>query len=248
MTTVRIGLIGDRSEGVRAHAAIPQALALAAAGQGHRVEPVWLPTSGLRGAAPEALSGLHGAWCVPGSPYEDMEGALEGIRHARTAGLPFLGTCGGFQHALVEYARNVLDLAQADHAETSPGAEVLVIIPLECSLVGRRGTILLEEGSRARQIYGETSADEEYRCRFGLNPACRPLLEEGGLRFTGFDEEGEVRVAELPGHPFFVATLFQPELHALAGRAHPLVEAFLQAALREEGNRRGCPEQGEPHA
>src|SRR5437867_118360 len=97
---VRVGLIGDYNAQVKAHLAIPRALALSSEGLERRVEPVWLGTRELEGAAERQLSLFDGLWCVPGSPYQSMDGALRAIRFARERGVPFLGTCGGFQHAL----------------------------------------------------------------------------------------------------------------------------------------------------
>jgi len=170
---------------------------------------------------------------VPGSPYASIDGALRAIRFAREHGRPFLGTCGGFQHALIEYARNVLGLADADHAESSPEAEMPLIAPLSCALVGARGTIRFVPGSALAAIYGAPEAVEGYHCSYGLNPRYRSLLESSPLRISAVDEAGEVRGVELAGHPFFVATLFQPELSALAGTPHPLVRAFVAAAVQQ---------------
>jgi CTP synthase (UTP-ammonia lyase) len=162
-----------------------------------------------------------------------MGGALRAIRFARERGVPFLGTCGGFQHALIEYARNVLGMEGADHAESNPEAATHIITPLACSLVGAKGRIALAEGSRVRDIYGAGEAAEEYHCNFGFNPQYRTLLDVGALRVTGIDEGGDARVVELDGHPFFIATLFQPELSALSGGRHPLVAAYVRAAACE---------------
>src|SRR5436305_12424662 len=118
--TVRIGLIGDFNPEVKAHIAIPQALTLASRHVGCDVVAEWLPTPSLESETEQRLSGFDGLWIVPASPYESMEGALLAIRFAREHGVPFLGTCGGFQHALLEYARNVLHLSGADHAESNP--------------------------------------------------------------------------------------------------------------------------------
>src|SRR5258708_36323411 len=100
MSALRIGLIGDQQEGVLAHIAIPKALNLAASLVGCEVTTVWLPTRKLEGDAAAKIDGLDGLWCVPASPYKSMDGALQAIRIARERGIPFLGTCGGFQHAL----------------------------------------------------------------------------------------------------------------------------------------------------
>jgi CTP synthase (UTP-ammonia lyase) len=233
MSALRIGLIGDYDPEVPAHRAIPVALRLAADRAGTAVEPVWLHTSALSGDVPGRLAGLAGLWCVPASPYANAAGALAAIRYARESGRPFLGTCGGFQHALLEYARNVLGRRDAEHAEEHPDAAVPLIAPLACSLVEQTGPVVFTDGSRLRSIYGAAEAEEPYRCRYGLNPAYEHLLAGTALRVAARDRGGEVRAVELDGHPFFVATLYQPERAALRGESRPLVEAFVAAALGE---------------
>jgi CTP synthase (UTP-ammonia lyase) len=132
---------------------------------------------------------------------------------------------------LIEFARHAAGLAAADHAETNPSADTLVVAPLACSLVEKTGLIRFAPDSLIRSAYGCDTAHEGYHCSYGLNPAHRAALERAGLRFTAFDENGEVRAAELPvvAHPFFVGTLFQPERAALRGELPPLVAAFVHA-------------------
>jgi CTP synthase (UTP-ammonia lyase) len=160
-----------------------------------------------------------------------MDGALRAIRRARERGKPFVGSCGGFQHALIEYARHVAGLSDADHAESNPGAAQPLITPLSCALVGASGRVHFTPGSRLRDIYGVDEAHEGYYCSYGLNPSLQARVLDGGLRVAARDDQGQVRAVELPAHRFFVATLYQPELSALAGRTHPLVVALLRAAL-----------------
>lgn len=231
MRTQRIGLVGDFNPNVLAHRAIPEALALAAKALVISVEPVWLATDKIEIGNAAALAGFDGLWCVPASPYASMDGALWAIRFARENGIPFLGTCGGFQHALIEYARNVAGIGDAEHAETNPDASNLVISPLACSLVEQTGTVRLKENSLIRKACGKAEIIEDYHCRFGLNPVFRERLAAGELQITGWDKTGEARAFELSGHPFFVATLFQPERSALHDQSHPLVCAFVAAAM-----------------
>jgi len=223
----RIGLIGDYNEQVAAHIAIPQALQLASQAAGRKVVPVWLATTSL---GPQTdYSSLDGLWCVPASPYANMAGALDAIRFAREANLPFFGTCGGFQHALIEHARNVLGEKEADHAESNPTASFPLVSPLACPLKGATGRVLLKPHSRAASSYGRLEVEETYNCNYGLNPQFRSLLEHGRLRVAGWDENQEVRIVELDHHPFFMATLFQPERSALKGSAHPLIIEFVRS-------------------
>lgn len=228
MDIVRIGLIGEYSPDVVAHRTIPIALSMASATLGCNVEYDWLPTDKIA-ADIAVVEPYDGLWCVPASPYASMEGALNSIRYARESGIPFLGTCGGFQHALIEYARNMLHIEEADHAESNPDASVLFVTPLTCALRGVKGTVMLDPGSMAARIYGKTEAIEEYNCGFGLNPKYRPIIEESELPITGVDDEGEARVIELRGHPFFIGTLYQPERAARDGIEHPIITAFVRA-------------------
>lgn len=134
-------MIGDRNLEVRAHVAIPRALDLAGHGLPRPLEPVWLSTITLTHGLEARLASLSGLWCVPNSPYASMEGALSAIRFAREQNVPFLGTCGGFQHALIEFARDVLGMTEADHAETNPRAAVPFVSALACALTGTSGMI-----------------------------------------------------------------------------------------------------------
>lgn len=224
---ISIGLIGDYDKSVPAHQAIPLALQFAVEALEVEVDFEWVPTEEI--AAATRVTCFSGLWCVPASPYRSMEGALRAIRHARESGLPFLGTCGGFQHAVIEYARNVLGWADAEHAETAPDAARAVISLLECSLVETSGAVRFMPGSRLAAAYGVTEATEGYRCRYGLNAEFRSVLLAGPLRATAEDEDGEVRAVELDGHPFFVATLFQPECASLAGKSALLVVTLVRA-------------------
>lgn len=101
------------------------------------VDISWIPTATLESNI-DQLGQFDGIWCVPGSPYKSLIGALEGIRWARQSRKPFLGTCGGFQHVVLEYARNVLGIHEAQHEEYDPYASKLIVSRLPCSLVGNR--------------------------------------------------------------------------------------------------------------
>ncbi len=226
-----VALVGDYNPAVTAHRAIPLALELAGRNLGLRVEGRWVPTVDLTPST-SPLDGAAAAWCVPASPYASTAGALAAIRRARLEGLPFLGTCGGFQHLILEYAAAEWKLDSVAHAELEPEAANPVIAPLACALVEQQGEIRLQADSRTARAYGSAAVVEGYHCRYGLNPRYADRLTAGPLRAKGWDASGEVRVVELDDHPFFVGTLFQPERAALAGRVPPLVTALLKAAAR----------------
>lgn len=225
--TLRIALVGDYNHDVPAHQAIPLAIDDAAAVLDITADYDWLATTEL--TSPEDLVGYDAIWLVPASPYKNADAAFIAARYARENSMPFLGTCGGFQHALIEYARNVLGWQDAAHAETDTVGR-MVIAPLTCSLVEVADTIELRANTLIAKAYGQKEIEEEYRCNYGVSPEFAQELEKGDMRVTGWDAQGEIRAIELVTHPFFVATLFQHERAALAGRPAPLVQALLRAA------------------
>lgn len=227
----RLALVGDRSPNVRSHQRVPGLLAALRERHGLPVDAYWIPTPDAE--QPGAVDGFDAVWLLPGSPYASEAGALGAVRTAREQGIPFLGTCGGFQHALLEYARHVCGLRGARHAENDPdgpGDEIL-IAPLACSLVGHEGLLRTVPGSLAEALLGSREAVERFHCAYGPVPGLLPRLEAAGLRFTAHDPEGAPRVAELPGHPFYLATLFQPELSGDGCVPHPYISAFAEAAV-----------------
>ncbi|HEY1892082.1 MAG TPA: hypothetical protein VGG63_16885 [Steroidobacteraceae bacterium] len=113
--------------------------------------------------------------------------------------VPLLGTCGGFQHLIVEFLRNVVGVADADHEETSPDAPHLAVTALQCSLAGQVHRVRLVRGARARAIYDAEEVREPFYCNYGLNPEYRSLLEPHGLRVSGVGDGDEARVVELSG-------------------------------------------------
>jgi CTP synthase (UTP-ammonia lyase) len=185
-----------------------------------------------------SLDTFDALWCVPGSPFRSMTGALNAIRFARESDRPLIGTCAGFQHIVIEYARNVLGFADAQHAEYDASASTLFVTPLSCSLAG--GVTLwvkVDPESRAGRAYQTPDVQEQYYCNFGLNPEYQALLHDGGLKVVGRDKDGEARVVELPDHRFFIGTLYVPQLNSAPEQPHPLVIAYLEAAVAYRSNR-----------
>jgi len=234
---VTIAIVGDRDDSKVAHQAIPVALAAAAQSLALDLAAEWVPTDAI--ADVRHIASFDAFWLAPGSPYRSLDGALFAIQHARTSGIPFLGTCGGFQHAILEYARHALGWADAQHAESAPGIGRPVISALACALVDVDTTVDLVPGSQIASIYGSLHASAGYRCSYGLNPDFRTALVGGPLRESARDDAGDMRALEIEGHPFFLATLWQPERAALSGERVPLAEALLMAARARPRKLRG---------
>ncbi len=221
-----IGLVGDRNPANRLHVATEKALTDSP--MAPAVE--WLSTERLSEPGAIDLTRYAGFLITPGSPYRSLDGALAAIRHAREHQVPLLGTCGGFQHLVLEFARHVLGRVDADHAETSPGAADLAVTALTCSLAGQTHPVRIVAGTRAASLYGVDEVLEPFFCSYGLNPVYRPLLEAHGLVVSGVDRLGEVRIVELPPQPFFVGALFVPQARHRRDEPHPLISAFIAAA------------------
>lgn len=223
-SAVRLRVVGDHNPAYPSHRELDAALGLLPAG----TTGAWLGTDdpGVRD-----LTGVDGLWIAPGSPYRDDEAVLAVIGAARTGGVPLLATCGGFQYAALEYARHVAGIPTAVHAEVEPGAPDAVIAPLACSLVGQVRTVRAVPGTRLAAIVGTAPFPGTHFCSFGLAPAFLARLEAAGLVIDAHAPDAGVEGFELPGHPFFQATLFQPQVGASrGGPLHPLLLAFVEAA------------------
>lgn len=229
MKQVRIGLVGDYNAAVTAHRAIDECFACANEVSSSRLEPVWLATDKIFAGEASVLESFRGIWLVPASPYRNTGGALWAVEYARMGRVPFLGTCGGFQHAVLEFVRNVLGLKEAGHSENCPDTTFPLLSQMECSLIEKNESINLANSSQLAKIYGARRATETFHCSYGFNLRYEHLLRESELQITARSKDGQIRAVELRQHPFFLATLFQPERRALSGNVHPLVLAFFAA-------------------
>ncbi|WP_280342903.1 CTP synthase C-terminal region-related (seleno)protein [Nocardia abscessus] len=228
--TLHVAIIGDYDASFAPHQATDAALQHAGTRLGVGVEARWLATEPLEADLTE-VEAADVLWCAPGSPYRSLAGALAALRYGRERGIPTLGTCGGCQHMVIEYARHVLGFQDAQHAEYDPYASNLFVSELTCSLAGKTMPVTLTAGTRVADLYGKAEVEEQYYCNFGLNPAHQSTLNDGGFLVTGVDGDGEARVLELPEHPFYMATLFVPQARSRPDLPHPLIVGLLRAAL-----------------
>jgi len=230
----RLALVGDRSPAVQAHAKIPALVDALTTGSDEPIEIYWLHSTTI--STPGDVTGFDGIWVIPGSPYEHRDGVLAAIQAARTNQIPLLGTCGGFQHLLLEFARNVCGLATVENAEEHAESSEQLIVPLECSLLGQEATVAIAPRTIAARAMGSGPVTERYFCRYGLNADYLQLLQRHGLVISGRDDLGSARVVELSDHPFYVGSLFQPELSSDPTWVHPLIASFA-AAVRAHAAR-----------
>jgi CTP synthase (UTP-ammonia lyase) len=242
MRPLRIGIVGDFDRSRHSHWATEAALFHSAAELGLALQTRWIATTAV--AADRAcLQGCDGIWGAPGAPFASADGMLAAIERARVRDVPYLGTCAGFQYALIELTRNALGLADADSAENDPGGKSanIVVTPVVCPVPERvagkpvlagEGVARPVPGSLLERACGGADLRGEFFCSLEANERFVARWEQAGLRVAARGRDGEMRAFELPRNRFFVATLFQPQLSSSCARPHPLIGAFLRAAAR----------------
>jgi CTP synthase (UTP-ammonia lyase) len=220
--TVRIALIGDENHAYASHRELN-----AVRGQlGTDVESTWLATD-----RPEAgqLDRFDGIWLVPGSPYASDAAAYDAVTYARERDVPFLGTCSGMQYAVIEYTRNVLGDATASHAESDGPDASNVVVPLSCGLFGSEREVRPVVGSRFGELVGNRPFLGRHYCNYAPSAGALRRAAEAGLSVQATADDAGAEVVELPANRFFFASLFQPQIGALANRpVHPLLTEFLR--------------------
>jgi CTP synthase (UTP-ammonia lyase) len=189
-------ILGEYSPESETHRATDAAIRHSLVAWNAELTTSWISTATI---TDDDILQANGVWIAPGSPYKDLSGALQAIRLARENGVPCLGTCGGFQHMILEFARNVLAFTDAGHAEYDPGASRLFISALSCSVVGMELRVKLQPRTIARALYRTEEAVERYYCTFGVNPAyAGTLADSRDLVISGRDVNGEIRIIEFP--------------------------------------------------
>jgi CTP synthase len=205
----------------------------------------WVESDDIERRGPDrVLAGVDGIIVPGGFGNRGIEGKIRAIRHAREKQVPFLGLCLGMQCAVIEFARNVAGLKDANSSEFVPEGPTSVIDLMsdQRTVEDKGGTMrlgsypcVLEKGSRAHEVYGATEIRERHRHRYEFNNAYRDQLTKHGLVLSGLSPDGRlVEIVELQQHPWFLATQFHPEFNSRPRRPHPLFKGFIQAALRHK--------------
>ncbi|WP_329145010.1 hypothetical protein OIU91_10330 [Streptomyces sp. NBC_01456] len=223
----RVALVGDRSPSVRSHARVPFIFESLQEHYALRLDAYWIRT---RAVAKGGLEDFDAIWLMPGSPYASEDGALTAVATARERRIPFLGTCAGFHHAVLQFARDTCGL-DVGHADNEPDCVAPLIVPLKRPLLGHQRIVSIQQKSLTHQLLAASSVTERYNCSYGLSRNYVRDLRDHGLRASGTSENGEVQIVELVDHPFFVATLFQPELASDERQVHPIIRGLAVAAV-----------------
>jgi CTP synthase len=240
--TVTIGLVGKYVDLPDAYLSVVESLRHGGLAADARVEIRWIPAEEVDGLLADShLEGVHGIIVPGGFGIRGVEGKIRAIRHAREERIPFLGLCLGLQCAVIEYARNVLGIADAHSTEFDPTTQSPVIdLMLDQQDVEDMGGTMrlgvypakLSPDSLAGRLYGEPVVYERHRHRWEVNNRYRKALAEAGLASSGVSPDDRlVEMVEIPDHPYFIASQFHPEFTSRPDNPHPLFAGLVRAAL-----------------
>jgi CTP synthase len=242
--TIKIAMVGKYASLADSYVSVNQALASAGAVSGARAKIDWIESEELEsdGDRLNLLNTYEGIVLPQGYGRRGTEGKIAAANYARTAKIPFLGLCFGFQLATVAFARNVLGLKGANSTEIDPKTPhpVIDLLPEQRQVTDLGGTmrlgghdVFVKRPSRAFTIYGRNKIRERHRHRFELNQKYLRRFEEKGLCYTGFSDEGRrAEILELDEHPFYFGTQFHPEYVSRPERPDPIYVAFVSACIK----------------
>ena len=224
----RIAVIGDYNSQEETHNLILKSLEDVSEDLQVELDVQWIASDELD--ISEDLSAFDGFWFSPGSPYRNTKNVLSAIRYARENGVPALGTCAGFQHMVIEFARNVLGLNGADSVENDADCENPVIERLACSLVRKKEQLTISDpDSILGKTMGESEFVGEYRCNYGFNETYSSAFRASDeIKAVVQNNEECLRGFEIKEHPFFVGTLFIPQLDYRGNGPYRIIKSFIK--------------------
>jgi CTP synthase len=245
-SAVTIAMVGKYMDLQDAYLSVTEALMHGGIANSARVNIKYVDSEEVeRDGAKEHLSDVSGVIVPGGFGDRGIQGKIDAIGYARENDIPYLGLCLGLQTAVIEFARNVCGLEDANSREFKEDCDNPVIVYLkEQEYVTELGGTMrlgaypcaLQEGSLAADLYEADEISERHRHRLEVNNEYREVLGENGMAFSGTSPEGDlVEMVELPDHPFFIASQFHPEFKSRPTRAHPLFRGFIGAALEHAG-------------
>ena len=241
-TEVQIAVVGKYVELQDAYKSIAESFIHSGAANQCKVKVSWLQSEDITASnAHKKLSPYHGILVAPGFGDRGIEGKIEAVKYARTENVPFFGICLGMQCAVVEYARNVLNLADAHTTEINPKSSnpVIDLMEHQKKVTDKGGTMRLgsypcklDEHSKAFECYNKTDIKERHRHRYEFNNDYKTKLEAAGMKTTGINPESNlVEIIEIAKHPWFVGVQFHPEYKSTVANPQPLFVGFINAAI-----------------
>jgi CTP synthase len=249
---IKVAIVGKYTDLKDAYMSVKEALSHAALACEREVQIEWIYSGDLeKNKGWDRLAEANGIVVPGGFGERGIEGKIMAARYARERKVPYLGLCLGMQVMCIEFARNVLNMEDANSTEFEAPTEhpVIDLMPDQRNIVDRGGTMrlglypcVLEEGSVTAQAYGTLRVEERHRHRFEFNNQFRAAFLDNGMRFSGLSPDRRlVEISEIADHPFMVGTQFHPEFGSRPNRPHPLFKGFIQASISNK------PQPGPPH-
>ena len=240
--TVRIGLVGKYVQLHDAYLSVAEALRHAGFALGTKVDIDWIDSETITEDSCEGILGSLDGILVPGGfGHRGIEGMILAAQYAREHHLPYFGICLGMQIAVIEYARHVLKLKDANSGEFAPNCsnKIIDFMPGQSDEIDKGGTLrlgsypcLIKPNTTMARCYGELRIDERHRHRYEFNNDYRQQLTKAGLTLSGLSPDGRlVETVELSDRPFYVGVQYHPEFKSRPNKAHPLFHGFIEAAL-----------------
>ena len=228
----KIAILGDFNPAYPTLHALNDSTRLVQKQLGREIQFDWIPTDIFNNKTVFENQKYCGLWIAPGSPYKDMENVLTAIKYARENKVPTLGNCGGFQHMIIEFARNVCQIQDANSEEINPEGKDLLISKLNCSLLGEQEELeIITTESKLHGIVKQTTLLGKYFCGYGLSNSYLSILQEKGFLFTSKSND-LYRSFELKDHPFYIGTLFQPALTSTDHNVSAIIVEFVKECLK----------------
>ncbi len=232
--TLKIAVLGTFNEGRSPRSSIVPALKHSAENLDLRIETNWYSENEIN---LEIIKKVDGVFIAPGSALEPSDNIIGSIKFVREKQIPCIGTCGGFQRILTEYASNVLGEENIYHAEAFPDAVNPLFSKLLCSIEGTEDKIQVKGESIAAEVYDDNEVIEKFYCNYGLNLNFINKFIEKGINFSGIDTSGDVRIFEIKNHPFMIGTLFVPQVISTKVSPHPLITRFIKEIKTYKDNK-----------
>lgn len=246
---VEIAIVGKYTDLKDSYISHREALTHSSAETGTNVRMRWLEAEDIEkdGDTEKFLNGVDGIVIPGGFGHRGTEGKIMSIKYAREKGIPFLGICLGFQLAVIEFSRNVLEMKGANSTEFDKDTPypVIDLLPEQKDVKKMGGTmrlgeqkVFIDKGSMAYELYGKTEISERHRHRYEVNPEFIGTIQEGGFIFTGKDIDGiRMEIGELKDHPYFIATQFHPEFKSRPMKPAPVYLGLVKAAIEYKRKR-----------
>ncbi|MCK4445348.1 MAG: CTP synthase, partial [Thermoplasmata archaeon] len=239
---VNIAIVGKYTHLMDSYMSHVEAFNHCASSTQNKVNIVWVEAEDLEKDDPKNIfKNVYGILVPGGFGERGIEGKINAIKHARETGIPYLGTCLGFQLLVVEFCRNVLGFEGANSSEFDSETKypVVDLLPEQIGVEDMGATmrlgsheVMVEENTKAFELYGATKILERHRHRFEVNPKYIEAIEEAGLRFTGRSKDGRrMEIAEMPGHRHFMAAQFHPEFKSRPLRPSIFHLGLVKAAI-----------------